>query len=56
MASRTGALDDIGETVPTLLALPGVDVHRTGHGQDAGLQTHTDIMPHDFLKQGDNRI
>ena len=32
--------------------LPAVDIHKTG----SGLQTHTDIIPHSFLKRGDNTI
>ena len=36
--------------------LPAIDVHRTGHGRDTGLQTHTDIVPHQFLRRGDNTL
>ncbi len=36
--------------------LPGVDVHRTGHGTNTGLQTHTDVIPSSFLRQGENTI
>jgi hypothetical protein len=36
--------------------LPGIDVHRTGHGKDTGLQTHTDIIPSNYLLKGDNKI
>ncbi len=37
-------------------SLPGIDVHRPGQGRDTGLQTHTDIIPHSFLKTVDNTI
>ena len=36
--------------------LPAVDVYRTGQGRDTGLQTHTDVIPSSFLRQGDNTI
>ena len=35
--------------------LPGIDISRTGSGS-TGYQTHTDIIPSSFLKQGDNTI
>jgi hypothetical protein len=35
--------------------LPGVDVHRTGHGE-TGLQTHTDVVPFSFFKKGQNTV
>jgi hypothetical protein len=35
--------------------LRAVDVFRTGNGS-TGLQTHTDIIPHSFLRKGDNTI
>ncbi|RAM52577.1 MAG: hypothetical protein C6Y22_05260 [Hapalosiphonaceae cyanobacterium JJU2] len=36
--------------------LAGIDVHRTGQGKHTGLQTHTDIIPSDFFKKGQNTI
>ena len=36
--------------------LPAVDVHRTGHGTNTGLQTHSDVIPASFFRQGRNTI
>lgn len=37
-------------------SLPGVDVYRTGQGKHTGLQTHTDIIPRQLLRNGENTI
>ena len=36
-------------------ALPAIDIPRTGNS-DIRLQTHTDVIPANFLKKGDNTI